>query len=67
MNKPDIDWDTLSNDDISDLMDEGRDEIERRISLLAGARDGRPKGPGRPKNGVAKSTAARPEEDATST
>lgn len=62
--KPDIDWDTLSNDDISDVMEEGREEIERRISLLTGARDGRPKGPGRPKNGGAK---AKSDEDATST
>ena len=65
--KPDIDWDTLSNDDIADVMDEGREEIERRIGLLTGARDGRPKGPGRPKNGASKLTAAKTEEDATST
>jgi uncharacterized small protein (DUF1192 family) len=64
--KPDIDWDTLTNDDISDVMEEGREEIERRIALLTGARDGRPKGERRPKNG-ARQAAADLDRDATST
>lgn len=66
--KPTIDWSAMSNREISELMDDGREEIEERISVLIEGRDGRPKGPGRPpKNGVAKSTAARPEQDAIST
>lgn len=68
MSKPNIDWSAMSNDEIRELMDDGREEIEERISVLIEGRDGRPKGPGRPpKNGVAKSTAAKSEEDATST
>jgi len=38
------------------------EEIEKRISLLTGARDGRPKGPGRPKKNGLKA-----DEDAIST
>jgi hypothetical protein len=58
---PAIDWTTLTNEQILDLMDEGRDEIERREEVLAKARNGSPKGPGRPrgsKNGVTQLSAA---------
>lgn len=52
MSKPTIDWSTLTNDEVRDLMDEGREESENRIRLLMEAMNGRPKGPGRPsKNG----------------
>lgn len=53
-----IDWSTLTNDEIRDVMDDGREEIDRRVRLLSEALNGRPKGPGRPKNGALKLTAA---------
>jgi hypothetical protein len=65
--KPDVDWDVMSNDEIRELMDDGREEIENRISLLTEAMNGRPKGPGRPKNGASRLTATDHEKDATST
>lgn len=43
----------MTDEEILSAMDELRDEIDRRIQVLAEARDGRSKGPGRPpKNGV---------------
>lgn len=53
-----MDWTTLTNDEIREQMDDGRAEIDRRIRVLAEAMNGSPKGPGRPKNGVVKLTAA---------
>lgn len=45
-------WEDMSNDDLRQLMDGAREECDRRMSLLTEAKEGRPKGPGRPrKNG----------------
>jgi hypothetical protein len=48
-----MDWPTLTNDELRELMDEAREEIDRRTQVLAEALNGRPK-VGRPKNGTLK-------------
>jgi hypothetical protein len=50
-----MDLTTMTTEELRDYMDAGRDELDRRDMLIAEARNGRPKGPGRPpKNGVAR-------------
>lgn len=53
-----MDLTKLTNEQLSEYMDAGREECDRRLQVLAEAINGRPKGPGRPKNGVLKLRAA---------
>lgn len=58
---PNIDWSSLTNEELADLMDDAREEIDRREALMQRARNGGPKGPGRPrgsKNGAPQLSAA---------
>lgn len=48
-----MDWPTLTNDELTELMDDARTEIQRRLTALTGALNGSPKAVGRPrKNGA---------------
>lgn len=53
-----MDLTTLTNEQLAAYMHAGREEIDRRTAVLVEALNGRPKGPGRPKNGSLKLTAA---------
>lgn len=58
MAKPSVDWSAMTNEEIRELMDDGREESENRIRTLMEAMNGRPKGPGRPPKNGTKLTAA---------